>query len=203
METERNRRYSRHAEFKAGLNNKFYDVEVEEQEDGSAKWLHRWGRIGSNGQTKEGVSYSFEAAKRSCDEQFRTKLDKGYVEITAMQVIASAAQSIEERPVNGLPPVDLPIPIFGAGPSEERCREFARKYFDKLNVVRKSKFDLGGDLYVTQTVSLIQSASEEWDRMRASKTHASNLHGDQAKNGFSAVITTLREFGLMSKTAPT
>lgn len=203
METEHNRLYTRHAEFKAGLNNKFYDVEVEEQEDGSAKWLHRWGRIGTNGQTKEGVSYSFMAAKRICDEQFATKLNKGYVEITAMQVIASAAQLVEERPINGLPPMKVLIPNFGAGPSEERCKAFAQKFVDKMNVVRKSKDDLGGKSYVDQQVAIIESYVQEWERMLSSKTHGDHLRGQQAQDAFKEILIALREFGLMSKGAST
>jgi predicted DNA-binding WGR domain protein len=196
METPRDRRYSRNAEFKAGLNNKFYDVEVEEQPDGSAKWLHRWGRIGTNGQTKEGTAYSFESAKRLCDEQFEKKLAKGYVEVTAMQVLASAAQAIEERPVRGLPPVKVLIPNFGAGPSEERCKAFAKKYLDKMNVIRKSKDDLG-KAYWDQMDSLIDSYRDEWSRIKAAK-HGEHI-GQQAEDAFKEILIALREFGVMSK----
>lgn len=200
MENERNNTYSRHAEFKAGLNNKFYEVEVEEQPNGTAKWLHRWGRIGTNGQTKEGKSYSFLAAKDQCDRQFQAKLDKGYIEVTAMQVLASAAQSVEERPVRGLPPMTVLIPNFGAGPSEDRCKAFAQKFIDKMNIIRKSKDDLGSGAYVDQQVRLVESYMEEWDRMRASKTHADNLRGKQAQDAYREILRALREFGVLSKT---
>lgn len=199
MENQRDRRYSRNAEFKAGLNNKFYDVEVEEQPDGSAKWLHRWGRIGTNGQTKEGKAHSFSSAVRLCDEQFEKKLAKGYREVTAMEVLASAAQSIEERPVRGLPPMTVLIPNFGAGPSEERCKAFAQKYVDKMNVIRKSKDDLGS-AYWDQMESLVDSYRDEWNRMRTSKTHAGNL-GTQAEDAFKEILIALREFGIMGKGA--
>lgn len=201
MGTESNRTFSRHAEFKAGLNNKFYDVEVEEQPDGSSKWLWRWGRIGTNGQTKEGTSYSFGRAKQHCDEQFQTKLDKGYVEVTAMQVLASAAQAIEERPINGLPPMTVLIPNFGAGSSEERCKAFAQKFIDKMNIIRKSKDDLGPNAYVDQQMKLIESYDEEWIRMSRSKTHADNIRGEQAHDAYREIRIALREFGVLSKGA--
>jgi predicted DNA-binding WGR domain protein len=198
MGDENNRTFSRYAELKAGLNNKFYEVEVEEQPDGTAKWLHRWGRIGTAGAVKPGKSYSFIAAKDLCNEQFKKKLDKGYVEVTAMQIIASAAETVEERPVRGLDPVKILVPNFGAGPSEERCKAFAQKYLDKMNVIRKSKDDLGAKYY-DQITDLIESFRDEWDRMKVSKTHGDHIRHQQASDAFKEILIALREFGVLGK----
>lgn len=197
METERNRTYSRYAEMREGLYNKFYEVEATEQPDGRATFQFRWGRIGTTGQTKPGLSYSFEAAVDLCKEQFKAKLAKGYREVTAMEAIAAAAQDISDRPVNGLPPVDVAIPCFFAGPSEERCRAFARKYLDKLNLIRKSKRDLGGRYY-DQIGEIMRSFRAEWQRMRESTTHAPNL-GTNAEEAFRQIAQALYHYGLMAQ----
>lgn len=192
-----NRTYNRYAEFKAGLNNKFYEVEVQEQDENHARWTHRWGRIGTTGQTKSGMSLSFESAKRHCDEQFEKKLAKGYREVTAMQILASAAQDVSDRPVRGLQPIDIVIPDFGAGPSEKRCREFARKFIDKMNLIRKSKDDLGS-AYHDQMADLVDSCVKEWERIRESKTHGLNI-GSKAHEGYRVVLEALTNYGVRAK----
>jgi predicted DNA-binding WGR domain protein len=169
------RRYFAYAEKKAGTNNKFYQVEAIEQEDGRASWEFRWGRIGSNGQSKSGMTYSFGSAKLACDEQFQKKLKRGYREVSALEALASAAEDVTERPNNGLSAVTVVVPKFHAGRSEERCRKFCEKYLTKLNVIRASRWSLSENAYEKQIETLLKQYVAEFKRIKASKTHGPNL----------------------------
>jgi predicted DNA-binding WGR domain protein len=177
------RSYTRYGEKKAGTNNKFYEVTADEQEEGGrATWEFRWGRIGTTGQCKNGTTYSFEEAKRLCKMQFGKKEQRGYREVTAMEALASAAEAPEERPNNGLSKVEIDIPCFHAGKSEKRCQQFCRKYIDKLNVIRASKWALG-DAYSTQIETLLKQYCAEFKRMQGTKVHghlAENVHAHTA-----------------------
>jgi predicted DNA-binding WGR domain protein len=186
-------RYTRYGEKKAGTNNKFYEVEAVEREDGRGAWTYRWGRIGTTGQSKEGVTYSFEAAKRQCDEQFKSKQKRGYHEVTAMEALASAVEELDERKTNGLPPVDLPIPTFGAGKSEKRCQDYCRKWLGKLNLVRASKHDLGYDAFRKQLDSVFEGYRNEWYRMHETKAHGPNIKGDKAREAWQGFRDAMRE----------
>jgi len=172
-------RFTRYGEKKAGTNNKFYEVEAQENEDGRATWIFRWGRIGTTGQSKEGETYSFSGAKSICLEQFRIKTEKGYREVNAMEALASAVEEVHERKTNGLSAVEIVIPCFHAGKSEKRCQEFCQKWLDKLNIVRGSRWDLDANAYEKQIEGVLKGYTKEWRRIRTSKTHGPNL-------GFSA-----------------
>lgn len=168
-----NRTYQRYAEKKVGSNNKFYAVEVEELEDDRAKWIFRWGRIGTDGgKPKEGISYSFEGAKSICDAQFaKKKRQSGYVEVNAMQALASAVEELHERQANGLPPVEMEFSNFFAGKSEGRCHQLCQKWLDKLNIVRGSKHDLGFNAYEKQIEAVLKGFCKAWARIRKTKAH--------------------------------
>lgn len=165
-------RYSRYAEKKAGANNKFYEVEAEPQDDGTFRVVFRWGRIGTLGQEKQQcITAHYDYAVRLCDEQFAAKQKRGYVEVNAMEALASAAQDVSEREVNGLEPVEIETPKFHAGTSEKRCQQFCSKYLDKLNVIRKDKRTLGMDHYERQIEALLKSYCKEWGRILRTKAH--------------------------------
>lgn len=176
------RRYHRYAEKKAGTQNKFYEVEaIEHEDDDEATYVFRWGRIGQKGQSNSEVVGSFEIARAICNEKFDEKLDKGYHEVNAMEALASAIEDPRERKqTRGLPPVDAEIPQFKAGKSEERLQKFARKYLDKLNVIRGSRLDLGYEEYTKQIESLLLGYRSEFDRIRDTKTHGHLVANEDA-----------------------
>jgi len=166
------RRSSRYAEKKVGANNKFYEVRVEEQEDGGAMVEFVYGRIGTMGRVlPQGRFYNFEYGQREADEQFNKKLDKGYVEVTAMQAIASAVETLEERKTNGLSAVEIFIPCFHAGKSEVRCGQFCSKWLTKLNLVRASRWDMEPDVYEKQIKEVLKGYLKEWKRICETKAH--------------------------------
>jgi len=167
-----NQRFTRYGEKKRGTQNKFYEVEALETEDGRAQWIFRWGRIGAAGQSKEGTVFSFSVAKQICLAQWEKK---GYTEVTAMQALASAVETLEERKTNGLSKVEIEIPNFHAGPSEKRCRQFCEKYLAKLNLIRGSRWDLGTTAYSNQIKALLKQYCAEYKRIKGSKTHGDNL----------------------------
>jgi len=183
-------RYTRYAEKKAGTNNKFYEVEAIE-EDGEIRYVFRWGRIGTKGQEKEHRAASFDYAKSVCDEQFVAKLRKGYREVTAMEALASAVEDVNERKTSGLPPIALEIPFFNAGKSEERCVQFARKWLDKLNLIRASYHDLDSQTYRAQLKALFEGYSKEWRRIATSRTHTLNIC-EESKEAAQAFFLLLR-----------
>lgn len=187
------RRFTRYGEKKAGTNNKFYEVEANEREDGTAEWIFRWGRIGTEGQSKEGRIYSFERAKELCEAQFKAKAERGYRQVTAMEALASACQDVAERKTNGHAPVDLPIPKFWAGASEKRCEEFCRKWNEKLNVVRKSRWDLGATAYRNQMISVLEGYCKEWKRILSTKAHGHLADNAQAHSAFRMFFNSLKD----------
>jgi predicted DNA-binding WGR domain protein len=185
------RRYTRYGEKKAGTNNKFYEVEAVEEETG-ARWIFRWGRIGTTGQSKEGHTYSFEAAKQKCDEQFKSKRGRGYVERTAMEALASAVEELEERNVRGFAPVELDVPRFHAGKSEKRCQEFCQKWLDKLNIVRQSRWTLG-DAYRKQAEGVLKGYCKEWRRICGTKAHGHLADNSHAQTAFRIFFGALKD----------
>lgn len=191
--TDELRRFTRYGEKKAGTNNKFYEVEALETEDGRGQWIFRWGRIGTTGQSKEGTTYSFEAAKRKCEDQFEAKEGRGYRQVTAMEALASACQEVTERKTNGHEAVDLDVPRFHAGKSEKRCVEFCRKWNEKLNVVRKSRWDLGEKQYRDQMVAILEGYCKEWRRICSTKAHGHLADSASAQTGFRIFFNSLRD----------
>jgi predicted DNA-binding WGR domain protein len=178
------RRFTRYGEKKAGVHNKFYEVEaIELEENGPAEWIFRWGRIGTAGQEKRGSTYSFGRAKQTCLEQFGKKEKRGYREVNAMEALASAVQDVTERKTNGLEPVEIEPPRFHAGKSEKRCQDFCAKWLEKLNIVRKSKHDLGYDAYQKQIEAVLKGYCREWTRIRSTKAHG---HLDDNANAHTA-----------------
>jgi len=167
-----NQRFTCYGEKKCGTQNKFYEVEALETDDGRAQWIFRWGRIGTTGQSKEGTSYSFDAAKQVCLAQWKKK---DYTEVTAMQALASAVETLEERKTNGLSKVEIDVPNFHAGPSEKRCQQLCEKYLAKLNLIRGSRWDLATPAYSNQVKVLLKQYCSEYKRIKGSKTHGSNL----------------------------
>ena len=186
------RRFTAYAEFKAGTNNKFYEVEAIELEDSRAKWIFRWGRIGTAGQSKEGTTYSFGVAKRMCDEQFEKKEKKGYREVSPLEALASAGEEVTERKRNGLEEVEIDIPRFHAGSSEKRCRDFCEKYLSKLNVIRGSRWDLDQGTYRKQVEAMLKQYCTEYKRIKGSKTHGYNV-GSFADTAMSIFFRALRD----------
>ena len=178
------RRSSRYAEKNAGASNKFYEVKVEELDNGQSKLYFTYGRIGTEGRTlDQGAFGSYEYAVQVGDEQFEKKLAKGYKEVTAMQAIASAVETLEERKTNGLEPVEIDVPRFHAGTSEARCKKFCEKWLAKLNLVRASRWDLGDSAYSKQITSVLKGYCKEWTRITNTKAHghlAENVHAQTA-----------------------
>lgn len=185
--------YQRYAEKKAGTHNKFYAVEAEELESGRANWTFRWGRIGSEGQTKEGESYSYEGAVSICDAQFVKKCSRGYTEVNAMQALASAVEEIHERKTNGLSKVEIVFPNFFAGKSEGRCHQFCQKWVGKLNVVRGSKFDLGDTAYQKQIKDVLKGFCKEWGRIVKTQAHGHLEDNANAWTAFRIVFAALKD----------
>ncbi len=185
------RRHHRYAHMRRGTHNKFYQIEVSEREDGTAEVIYTWGRIGTRGQTKRATG-SFDVVRRFADEQFEKKLKKGYEEANIMEALAAACQPPEERHNTGLPSVEIDIPKFHAGKSEDRCRTFAQKYIDKLNLVRRSRWDLLNG-YDKQIEGVLASYCKEWKRICNSKTHSSNVIHSAAQSAYANLFYALRE----------
>ena len=180
-------RFTAYAEKKAGTNNKFYEVEAISTETG-AKSIFRWGRIGTKGQSKEHFHYSFEAAKRNCEEQIQAKKKRGYREVSALEALASCGEELDERETNGVPPVEIDIPCFHAGKSEKRCQQVCQQTLDKLNLIRASRFDLEYEEYEKQMETLFKSYIKTFKRIKESKTHGPNwtsFSGNAARIFFS------------------
>lgn len=187
------RTYHNYGECKRGTENKYYEVEAVEQEDGSATWTFRWARIGYEcSKPKEGTSYSFERAKQICQDQWKKKSRK-YTEVTAMEALASAAQELHERPNRGLPKLDLDIPHFHAGKSEKRCKKFCAKYLDKLNIVRASRYDLEYDDYEKQITAVLKQYCAEWGRIITSKTHGALAENANAHTAFRIFFRLMKD----------
>ena len=186
------RRFTRYGEKKAGASNKFYEVEAEELGDGRSTWAFRWGRIGTLGQEKRGEFCTFGAAKRTCMEQFQKKEQRGYREVNAMEALASAMQDVEEREVRGLQPVELEAPCFHAGNSTKRCEQFTQKWLSKLNVIRKSKWDLGND-YEKQIESILKGYCSEWSRICKTKAHGHLAGNANAQTAFRIFFNALKD----------
>jgi hypothetical protein len=184
------RSYHKYGECKTGTNNKYYQVEAQELEDGRATWSFTWARIGYEcSKPKEGVSYSFERAEQICRDQWKKKSGK-YKEVNAMQALASAAEEIHERPVNGYERVTLNVPCFHAGKSEERMKHFCLKYQDKLNVIRASARSMESKQYHDQVEEILKAYCSEFQRTKKTATHGPNL-GAHADTAFRIFLDTL------------
>lgn len=183
------RSYHKYGECKTGTNNKYYEVEAKELENGTATWRFAWARIGYEcSKPKEGTAYSFERAKQICQDQWKRKAK--YKEVNAMQALASAAEELHERPVNGHERVDLTVPCFHAGKSEERMKQFCLKYQDKLNVIRTSRWSMGADQYSDQIETMLKAYCSEYQRTKKTATHGPNL-GVHAETAFRIFLDAL------------
>lgn len=92
----------RRFEFSDGKSNKFWEVEVKGSE------LHlRWGRIGTDGQSKVKDFASQAKATEEAEKQIASKQKKGYSEVSA-GVLVGAAVSVASTPVAA--PVTTPAP---------------------------------------------------------------------------------------------
>lgn len=186
------RTYYKYGECKQGTHNKYYEIEAIELEDGTATWAFRWARIGGIcGKPKEGKSSTFEQAESICYTQW-TKKSKKYTEVNAMQALASAAQELHERPINGLPRIELDVPSFHAGKSEDRLTKFCVKYQDKLNVIRASKNDMGETEYGKQIETMLKQYCAEFQRIKETAGHGQNCDG-HADTAFRTFLNALIE----------
>lgn len=186
------RRMTRYAHMRKGTNNKFYEVEVQEHDDGPDEMIFRWGRIGTAGQSKTSTG-AYDFLVSVANQQFETKLKKGYEEANAMEALAAAAQiDLTERQNRGLDPVEIEIPCFHAGKSEKRCQEFAQKYLDKLNLIRASRWDLG-DKYSKQIEALLKSYCSEWRRIRRTKAHGHLAENALAHTAFRLFFAAMKD----------
>ena len=187
-------RYSRYAEMKRGTHNKFYEVKVEETESGSYRLTFTYGRIGTEGRAlDQGLHTSYSYAKQRADEQFDKKLDKDYVEVTAMQALASAVETLEERQTNGLSAVEIVIPRFHAGKSEKRCVTFAQKWIDKLNLVRASRWEFDSDAYRRQADGVLKGYCKEWKRICGTQAHGALADNSAAQTAFRMIFASLKD----------
>jgi len=187
-------RWTQYSEKKKGTNNKFYEVEaVELEEGGRAEWIFRWGRIGTAGQEKRGTSYSFASAKQKCREQAEAKRKRGYTKVNAMEALASAVQELDERKTRGLKAIEIEVPCFHAGDSEKRCEQLCRKWLDKLNLVRKSKFDLGDTEYDNQIKAVLNGYCKEWSRICSTKAHGALAGNAHAHTAFRIFFNALKD----------
>lgn len=185
------RTYYKYGECKKGTHNKYYEVEAVELEDGSATWAFRWARIGGIcGKPKEGTSSSFEIARSVCMTQWAKK--SKYTEVNAMEALASAAQELHERPVNGHERIELTVPCFHAGKSEERLEQFCTKYQDKLNVIRASRWDMEENAYVKQMETMLTQYCDEFQRIKETAGHGPNC-GGHADTAFRIFLNSLIE----------
>lgn len=179
------RRFTRYGVKQSGVNNKYYEVEAVENEDGTATWIFRWARIGYEcSKPKTGRAFSFERAVEICEEQWKKKSTgrNPYVEKNAMEALALAVQDLDERHTRGLSAVEIETPCFHAGKSEKRCRQFCEKWLAKFNLVRRSKFDLGNE-YEKQIEIVLKGYAAEWARICKTKAHghlADNAHAQTA-----------------------
>ncbi len=88
----------RRFELSDSKSNKFWEIDTE-----GADVITRWGRIGTNGQTKSKACASAEAARTDASKQIAAKLKKGYAEVG---VADDAALTVPAAPVA----VDEPVP---------------------------------------------------------------------------------------------
>lgn len=188
------RTFHKYGEKKAGTNNKFYEVEVKELEDGQAKVYFTYGRIGTEGKRLDkGTFHSYGYAVSVAREQFQKKEKKGYREVTAMEAIASACEDVTERKVNGFESVELTIPKFHAGSSEKRCQQLCKKYMEKLNVIRASRWDLTFKTYRQQIEAMLKQYCAEWARIIRTKAHGALADNSHAHTAFRIFFAALRD----------
>lgn len=83
----------RRFEFSEGSSNKFWEIEV----DGDTVRT-RWGRIGTDGQTKEKALADAAAAQKEADKQIRAKTKKGYAAVQPAGSIAPPAAPAQAAP---------------------------------------------------------------------------------------------------------
>ena len=185
------RTYHKYGECKTGTNNKYYEVEAIELENGRATWIFRWGRIGYEcTKPKQGECRSFLYAQQICHDKWEKKAK--YKEVCAMQALASAAEEITQRPVNGYERVTLDVPCFHAGKSEARMKQFCVKYQDKLNVIRSSARSMESKQYSGQVEATLKQYCSEFQRIKKTAGHGPNL-GDHAETAFRIFLDTLMD----------
>ena len=177
------RSHSHYLEFKKGVSNKFYEVEVSELEGGEASLKVRYGRIGAVGQAKTYSTYpNFSCASVYADQLVDQKVGKGYKKASTLQALASACEEPEERKNRGLSPLETPIPdwrvIYNAGVTERRLDKWATEFLTKLNLIRASYHDLTYAQVGAQLATLFKQKRAEIKRITGSKTHGFAVQDD-------------------------
>lgn len=145
----------RYAEMTAGTARKFYQVEVE-----GSSWTARWGRIGTAGQSKTTPCYSEHGARMEAEEQFRSKLKKGYVERTAMESLAATLDYDKEVPAV-LTPELLGTPEDARHVVETACAKLNRIIADRPTVTR------GADMLDKQAKAVMESLTNALSKLGA------------------------------------
>ena len=175
------REYARYAVFRKGTSNKFYQVRVEELEDGQANLFFSYGRLGTAGKTlDQGRHYCYESAVCTADEQFAKKLNKGYrEERSSLVLLAMTIEEPEERKGHGLPAVEVEFVMPDVSTKMEvRLGKFARKFLSKLNLVRKDRFSLTEKQYEKQVEDLGKQFAAEFNRISNSKGYGAEADQD-------------------------
>lgn len=93
-----------YADFVAGTARKFYQVDVE-----SSTTIHRWGRIGTSGQSTTRTHSTHQAALRVARDTILSKVRKGYVERTALQAFCAAFE-VRSEIEDAVVPAQLQLP---------------------------------------------------------------------------------------------
>ncbi len=177
------RSHSDYLEFKKGVSNKFYEVEVSEIQGGEATVKVRYGRIGANGQSKVySVYLNYAIALSEAEGLVKAKEKKGYKKVSALQALASACEEPEERKNKGLSPLEAEIPkwrvAYNAGVTERRLDSWAAEFLSKLNLIRASYYDLTYTQVSQQLETLFKQKRAEVKRIAGSKTHGFAVSDD-------------------------
>lgn len=154
----------RYAEMVAGTARKFYKVETS-----GVSWTASWGRIGTAGQSKTTQCYSERAAEREAEEQFRSKLKKGYVERSALESLAKVMDYDKEVPTL-IDPIALGVP--------SSALHVAQTAAAKLNRIAADRREAGRRVLEDQAKSVLESLAHALGKLgvgyseRARITHA-------------------------------
>lgn len=184
METINNglRTYKLYAEMKKGTSFKFYEVVVQELEEGGpATLVANYGRIGTGGRTKSYGTYGvYTSAKHIAHSRFDAKLKKGYVRVSALQALASACQEPEDRlGKSAYHPREITFPVWGTGnpATDKRLEKLTEQTLTKLNLVRSDKkryysLHSGYSKYFKEACRLIEAYGKSYRRMSKTNAHS-------------------------------
>jgi len=177
------RKFSQYLEFKKGVSNKFYEVEVSEIEGGETSVKVRYGRIGAEGRSKTYSYYhSYSLAMSQAEVLVDTKIRKGYKKVSPLQALASACEEPDERKNRGISALESTLPDwrvpYNAGVTERRLDKWAREFLSKLNLIRASQYDLTYAQIQLQLDTLFKQKRAEINRISKSKTHSFAVSDD-------------------------